>query len=490
MRGSSTLGLSRFLTVIVASLLGAASGRAAPAQATPPASDTPAEVVRRLMHEELARGEAYSMLQELCTEAPHRLSGSEGAANAEAWAVRRMRAAGLQNVRLEECTVPRWVRGTVARLGVVAPAEARRTPLPVLALGGSIATPPGGLRGRVVVVRTWAELSARAEEARGAILLLDRPMDPAEPDPFEAYGKAVDQRGRGAIEGAKVGAKAVLVRSMTLRLDDVPHTGAMHYDDEVARIPAAAISTAGAERLGALVRANGAVEVELELECKELPDVVAHNVVGELLGRERPGEFVVVGGHLDAWDVGEGAHDDGAGCVQAIEALRLVRAAGPVPRRSLRCVLWMNEENGLRGARAYRTAHAAELDRHVLTIESDRGGFAPRGFGTNASGAAWDELVRIAALLDPWGAGTLEHGGGGADTSPLEAAGCNVMELRPDAARYFDYHHCARDTVDQVHPRELALGAGALASLAWCVAELPDALPRPAPAAATPPASK
>ncbi|MBI5362358.1 MAG: M20/M25/M40 family metallo-hydrolase [Planctomycetes bacterium] len=490
MRGTSTLGLPSHLTALAALLFIAPLGLAAQTQTPSASQNDPAEVVRRLMDEEVARGEAYSMLQELCTGLPHRLSGSEDAANAEAWALKRMRAAGLQNVRLEECTVPHWVRGRIARLGVVTPAEAKLAPLPILALGGSIATPPGGLRGRVVVVRSWDELKTRAAEARGAILLLDRPMDPTEHDPFEAYGKAVDQRGRGAVEGAKVGAKAVLVRSMTLRLDDFPHTGAMHYDDGVTKIPAAAISTAGAERLAALVRAHAAVEVELELDCKELPDVTAHNVVGEIVGRERPDEFVVVGGHLDAWDVGEGAHDDGAGCVQAIEALRLVRALGPVPRRSLRCVLWMNEENGLRGARAYKAAHAAELDRHVLTIESDRGGFAPRGFGTNAAGAAWDALAGIAALLAPGGAGTLEHGGGGADTSPLEAAGGNVMELLPDPARYFDYHPSARDTVDQVHPRELALGAGALASLAWCVAELPDALPRPTPAATPPPASK
>ena len=468
-------------SLLLAGLFGLA--RTARAQAARPAPDR-AEVVRALMGAALERGEAYSMLQELCAEAPHRLAGSAGAANAEAWARRKLESLGLANVRLEECSVPRWVRGRVARLSVMLPAEAKLTPLPILALGGSVGTPDGGLKGRVVEIRSWEELAARSAEAQGAIVLLNRPMDPAVSDPFAAYGKAVDQRSRGAIECAKAGALAVLVRSMTLRLDDHPHTGAMRYDDAVPKIPAAAISTAGAERLASLLRAHPRVELTLELDCRTLPDTLGHNVVGELVGRERPEEIVVVGGHLDAWDIGEGAHDDGAGCVHAIEALRLIQTTAPVPRRTIRCVLWANEENGLRGAHAYRETRPNELDRHVLALESDRGGFTPRGFGTNAKGAAWDELAKITALLEPWGAGKLEANGGGPDTSPLEALGLNVMQFLPDAARYFDYHHCGRDTVDQVHPRELALGAGAIASMIWCVADLEHPLPRAAPAPA------
>jgi Zn-dependent M28 family amino/carboxypeptidase len=476
------MSLSVRLRPLVLILLAAAGARAAGAQDGAPraAPVPPARAVELLMREALERGRSYALLQELCKDMPHRLAGSPGAEEAERWAARTMTSLGFANVRLEPCQVPRWERGTVARLEVAAPESARRTPLPILALGGSIATPKGGVRGELVAVTSFEELSALGERVRGKIVLFNRPMDPGEADPFAAYGKAVGQRGQGAIEAGRLGAVAALVRSMTLRLDDVPHTGAMRYDEAVPRIPAAAVSTAGAERLAHLLRA-GPVTLVLEMDPREHPDVTGHNVVGELVGRERPDEIVVVGGHLDAWDVGEGAHDDGAGCVQAIEALRLVQACGLVPRRTLRCVLWANEENGLRGARAYRDAHAKELEKHVLSLESDRGGFAPRGFETNATGKAWDELVRVAALLEPWGAGMLRRGGGGADTSPLEALGLNVMEFLPDATRYFDFHHCARDTVDQVHPRELALSTGAIAAMVFSVADLAEPLPRAAP---------
>lgn len=442
-----------------------------------------AEVVRRLVTDALARGEAYSKLQDLCREAPHRLAGSPGNANAVAWALRRMEADGLVHVRAEPCAVPHWERGRIARLEVVG-AEPNTAPaLPILALGGSVATKKGGLRARVVRVQSFDELHALGAAARGKLVFFDRPMDPAELDPFHAYGKAVDQRSQGAIEAARVGGIGAIVRSMTLRLDDLPHTGAMRYEDGVEKVPAAAVSTAGAARLAALLREKPEVELEFELDCATLPDGEGANVIGEIVGRERPDEFVVVGGHLDAWDVGQGAHDDGAGCVEAMEALRLVRASGFVPRRTLRCVLWTNEENGLRGGRAYAKGHAAELDRHVLALESDRGGFAPRGFETNATGTAFEELARIVALLEPYGAGRLVAGGGGADTSPIEAAGKNVAEFLPDPSRYFDVHHCARDTIEAVHPRELEHAAGVIAAFAWCVADLEAPLAPPKPAA-------
>lgn len=452
----------------------------------------PRVAVEKLVRTALAQGEAYASLQELCRAAPQRLSGSPGLATAEEWAQRRMRAIGLVNVRAEPCLVPRWVRGKVAKLAVAEPSSAGETFLPILALGGSIGTgrapsapalgAGGTVRGELVIVQSFEALRELGERARGKIVLFDRAMDPSEPDPFEAYGKAVDQRAQGAIEAAKVGAVAALVRSMTLRLDDLPHTGSMRYADDVPRIPAAAISTAGAERLAQLARTQARVVLTLELDCRSEADAPAHNIVGELTGSEKPDEIVVVGGHLDAWDIGQGAHDDGAGCVEALEALRLVRACGLTPRRTLRCVLWTNEENGLRGAFAYKDAHAAELEKHVLAIESDRGGFAPRGFETNATGAAWEALAGIAALLEPYGAGRLVRGGGGADTIPLERAGVNVASFLPDAARYFDVHHCARDTIESVHPRELELASGVLAAFVWSVADLDTTLSRPPPA--------
>lgn len=457
------------------------AGARATAQAPPAARIDRAEAVRRIVTEALARGQAYAKLIELCKDTPHRLSGSAELSNAEDWAQRTLVRDGLANVRAEACQVPRWERGQIARLDVVAPAEARDTRLSILALGGSVATPAGGIEGELVVVRDFDELRALGDRARGRIVLFNRPMDPAELDPFEAYGKAVDQRGQGAVEAAKAGALAAIVRSMTLRLDDVPHTGSMRYADGIARVPAAAVSTAGAERLAQLARTRPGARVKLELDCREFPDVTAHNVLAEIVGSEFPEQVIAIGGHLDCWDVGQGAHDDGAGCVQAMEALRLIQAAGLKPRRTLRCILWVNEENGLRGAVAYKDAHEKELAQHVLVIESDRGGFAPRGFETNAQGKAWDELRAISELLAPYGAGMLIRGGGGADTTPLERAGLNVMEFRPDPSRYFDFHHCARDTVDQVHPRELEFSAGVIAAMLWCVSEIDEPLARPPP---------
>jgi len=454
------------LGLILTVLLGAAQ-----ASLSAPAS-------QRLVEASLREGRAFEALTELCHVAPHRLAGSAGLTRAEDWAVAWLRDRGLENVRKEPVRVPRWVRGP-ARLAVASPASAQGTYLPLLALGGSVATPPAGLRAPLVIVTSFEELRGLGERARGTIVLFNRPMDPTLADPFAAYGAAVEQRSRGAVEAARAGAVAALVRSMTLALDDHPHTGALRYEPDVPRIPAAAISTRAAARLVEAARGGARLELELQLECRDEGEVEAHNVIAEITGRERPGEIVVVGGHLDAWDVGQGAHDDGAGCVQAMETLRLVHSLGLRPRRTLRCVLWTNEENGLRGAVAYKDAHESELAGHVLAIESDRGGFAPRGFETNATGAAFQTLEGIVRQLAPYGAAFLRPGSGGADTGPLERAGTNVMQFVPDAARYFDYHHCGRDTLDAVHPRELALSAGVIAALAWSVAELELPLARP-----------
>ena len=445
-------------------------------QNPPEATDLGASVTR-ILSESLRAGQAHAKLQALCTRAPKRISGSQAAQAAVTWGREAMLADGLENVHLEDCIVPVWQRGKIATLAVSEPAAARDTHLPILALGGSIGTPEKGLEGPLLVVTSFEELAAAGERAKGAIVLFNRPMDPTRLDPFEAYGGAVDQRSRGAIEAAKAGALAAIVRSMTTRLDDDPHTGAMRYDEKVARVPSAAVSTAGAERLAALARAGG-VRLHLELDCQILPDAPSHNVVGELRGRELPDEIVLVGGHLDSWDVGQGAVDDGSGCVQSIEAARLLKTLGLRPRRTLRVVLFMNEENGLRGGTAYRDAHRAELGQHVLALETDRGGFVPRGFEISGGAAMLAALEPLRLCLAPAGAGDFKSGGGGADISPLEHEGVPVGELVPDAQRYFDYHHCVRDTLDAIHPRELELGAGCLAALCWYAAERPERLPR------------
>lgn len=449
-----------------------------PASAAP-RSDPRQETVDRILAESLSRGRAHELLQELCIAAPKRLSCTAGNAQAVSWALATLEELGFENVRLEEVTgVPCWQRGRTATLAAEEPADARTLHLPVLALGGSVGTGVDGVAGPLVVVESFDELRALGESARGAIVLFNRPMDPSAVDPFEAYGRAVDQRSRGAVEAARAGAVAALVRSMTMRIDDHPHTGALRYAEGVERIPAAAVSTAGAERLAALVRSGVRPRLRLSLDCRLHPDGTSQNVVGELVGSEKPDEIVLVGAHLDSWDVGTGAHDDAAGCAQAIEALRLLRSLGLRPKRTLRTVLYANEENGLRGGIAYRERHLKALEKHVLAIESDRGGFTPRGFDTDAGPAALALLRPISALFEPIGATVLRAGGGGADISPLAKDGVVLMGYLPDAQRYFDYHHCARDTVDAVHPRELELGAAVIAAMAWSVAELPEPLPR------------
>lgn len=464
----------RFALCAFASAAALAPARA---QETTAPLRTREEIAHLIVTEALARGQAYAKLGALCGIAPARLSGSPGAAAAVEWARAEMVRDGLENVHLEECLVPHWVRGTKAELTVVAPDAARATKLPLLALGGSVGTAPERVEGELVAVQSFEELRALGSAVKGRIVLFNRRMDESLADAFEAYGGAVNQRVEGASEAGKLGAVAVLVRSMTTRVDDFPHTGSMRYEEGVPKIPAAAISTAGADRLALLLEQGQTVRLSLALDCKMQADVLSHNVVGEIRGASLPDEVVLVGGHLDAWDVGQGAHDDGAGSVQAIEALRLVRALGLRPKRTLRAVLFMNEENGLRGGRAYRDAHKAELERHVLALESDRGGFAPRGFATNANPRAFAVLHGITDLLRAGGACSLEQGGGGADISPLEREGVIVMEYLPDAQRYFDYHHCERDTLDAVHPRELELGAAWISTLVYLVADQDERLP-------------
>jgi hypothetical protein len=438
-----------------------------------------AAAVEHLVDSALTSGQAYRMLTGLCTRAPHRLAGSTGAAAAVEWARQEMERLGFDKVRLEPCTVPHWERGEVAELTLLADGGGRA--LPILALGGSVATPAKGIEAEVIEVRDFEELRALGEAARGRIVFFNRPMDPAELDAFRAYGGAVDQRSRGAVEAAKAGALAAIVRSMTMRLDDFPHTGAMHYEEGVEQVPGVAVSTLGAERLSEQIARGGPVRVRLRLDCKTYPDAPSFNVVGELVGSEHPEQVLVVGGHLDAWDVGQGAHDDGAGCVQALEALRLIRAAGLKPRRTIRAVMFMNEENGLRGGSAYYAAHLEQMDQHVLALESDRGGFTPRGFTSDAGPEAMAVLREVAALLKPIGIADVFPGGGGVDISPMRASGVPQVGYLPDGQRYFDFHHSERDVLEAVHPRELQLGAAAMAALLYVVADLPETLPRNVP---------
>ncbi len=427
------------------------------------------ERARLLSSLALNEGQSHEMLSELTRVAPARLSGTPAADRAVEWAEASMKRLGLKNVRRERVMVPRWIRGDVASCSMIL--RDSEEELDIAALGGSIATPEEGISGEVLMVRSFEELRRKASRAEGKIIFFNRPMPRALLNTFLAYRDAVPQRSSGAAEAGRVGGSFALVRSMTTRIDDNPHTGAMSYEDGVPMVPTAAISTADANRLAALITAGRNPVLRIRLDCQSMPDVESANVVGDLPGSSIPEEIVLIGGHLDSWDLGAGAHDDGAGCVHSLEAVRLIQAAGLRPRRTIRVVLFMNEENGLRGGRAYARDHAQELFRHVAAIESDSGGFLPRGFSCNASGARAEAIREIVDELDPLGMGAYIPGGGGADIAPMGPAGVTLLGMVTVSHRYFDYHHSAIDNMDAVNERELALGAAAMAYMASALAD-------------------
>lgn len=409
---------------------------------------------------------AWNRLARLSDTFGARFSGSENLERAIDWVLAEMQKDGLDNVRGEDVMVPRWVRGQESA-ELVSP---RRQRLPMLGLGGSIGTPANGITADVLVVTSFDDLKARAAEARGRIVLFDVP--------FTNYGVTVQYRGTGAIEAAKVGAVASLIRSVTPYSLRTPHTGGMRYDSTVTRIPAAALTVEDAAMLHRMQDRGEKIRITLRMDAQTLPDSRSRNVVAEILGREKPDEIVVMGGHIDSWDVGSGAMDDGGGVVTAWEAIRLMKQLGLRPRRTIRVVGWTNEENGLRGGTAYRDAHTAELDKHVVAIESDGGVFRPVGFGFTGSDAARAILRDVITLLKPIGADTLLAQGGGADIGPIMQRGVPGMSHVVDGTRYFWYHHTEADTPDKLDPREVALNVAAMAVVAYVIADLPERLPR------------
>ncbi|MBI1807360.1 MAG: M20/M25/M40 family metallo-hydrolase [Ignavibacteria bacterium] len=426
-------------------------------------------VAAQIVSDGLSSGKAFKLLQELTGKIGARLSGSPQASRAVEWGKKTMEELGFQNVHLESFMVPHWVRGTVESATIIR-SSSERIAVNVCALGGSIGTPEAGITAEVVEVKSFDELHALGDKAKGKIIFFNRPLDKTKFNTFEAYGGAVDQRGQGAVEAAKVGGVAALVRSMTTRLDDVPHTGAMRYNDSIPKVPAAAISTIGANVLDSILSHAKRVELNLKLGCQSLPDVESANVVGELTGTEKPNEVIVIGGHLDSWDKGQGAHDDGAGSVQSLETLRLLKDLGLKPKRTIRAVLFMNEENGLRGGKAYAEKERPG-ERHIAAIETDAGGFSPRGFGVQADSLAIPKVAQWSYLFRRIDADRIERGGGGADISELGKKGVPAIGLRVDGQKYFDYHHSDNDTIDKVNERELELGATALAILSYVLAQ-------------------
>jgi carboxypeptidase Q len=465
----------RFATISLAILL-VATASVTRAQSVDPAKRT--EVTfDRLIKSGLTSRRAHAMLTELCTKVGPRLSGSPGAEKAVTWAKTTMEGVGLERVRLEPVMVPHWVRGAAEEVSYSRSTDPARVPLRACALGGSVGTPAEGVSGKVLEVHSFDELHAAGDKAKGKIIFFNRPFDSSHFDPAAAYVGAVGQRGSGAVEAARAGGIAALVRSMTSRIDNSPHTGSMGYASGVTKVPAAALSTIAANRLSALLTRDPNLEVHMKMSCQTLPDVLSHNVIGELTGREIPGEVVVIGGHLDSWDLAQGAHDDGAGCVQSIEALRVLKEMGLRPKRTIRAVMFMNEENGARGADAYAAANRPG-ETHIAAIESDAGGFLPLGFGVSASPAVFEKISRFAPKLEPILADRITKGGHGTDIAPLMARGVPGLELAVSHQRYFDFHHSTNDTIEQVDDRELELGAIAMAVMAYMIAEegLPTAV--------------
>jgi len=420
----------------------------------------------RIIAAATADSAAWRRLAELVDRFGNRLSGSDNLERAIDWALDEMKRDGLQNVRGEPVMVPHWVRGQES-VELMSPVRRR---LPMLGLGGSIGTPAGGITAEVLVVSSFDELERRAGEAKGRIVLFDVP--------FTNYGQTVQYRRNGAVAAARAGAVASLIRSVTPNSMKTPHTGSMAYDSLVTRIPHAAITVEDAMMLHRMQDRGQRPVVKVEMGAQTLPDAPSRNTVAEIVGREKPNEVVLLSGHYDSWDVGTGAMDDGGGAVASWEAVRLLQKLGLRPRRTVRVVMWTNEENGLAGGNGYRDAHVNEIDHHVLAVESDAGVFAPRGFGFTGSDSALQIVRWVSALLEPVGADSISRGGGGADIGPIMARGVPGMGLEVDGTRYFWYHHSDADTIDKLDPADMAKCVAVLAVMAYVVADMEQPLPR------------
>jgi hypothetical protein len=427
--------------------------------------------IKAIYDKALTNGKAYDWLNHLSNQIGGRLSGSVQAQQAVDYTKAQLELLGLDKVWLQPVMVPKWVRG-IPEFAYLETKPGLTTNVPICALGGSVATPDGGLKASVVEVQGIEDLEKLGKEAiQGKIVFYNRPMDPTKINTFSAYASCADQRYSGAAEASKYGAAGVIVRSLNLRLDDYPHTGSMAYGNIPVnqRIPAAAISTKGAELLSTTLKLNPDAKFYFKQNCKQLDDVMSYNVIGEITGSTYPDEIMLVGGHLDSWDLGDGSHDDGAGCVQSMDVLRLLKETGYKPKRTLRVVLFMNEENGLRGGKEYAKVAQSKKEKHIFALESDSGGFTPRGFSIDADPENLKRIQGWRSLFEPYLIHLFQEGGSGADIGPLKNDGIVLAGLRPDSQRYFDHHHAENDTFEHVNKRELELGAATMASLVYLI---------------------
>ena len=432
-------------------------------------AQTPDELfLKQIYSSALTQSSCYSWLDDLSNKIGQRLSGSKGAELAVAYTKSQLDQLGVDKVYLQEVTVPKWVRG--AKEQAYLQVEGKKIPFSICALGLSVATPPTGISASVIEVHSLDELAQLGTQAvKGKIVFFNRPMNPEFIETFRAYGSCVDQRSSGAREAGKLGALGVIVRSMNLRIDDLPHTGMTNYGDTpvTQRIPTAAISTLGANQLSSLLKDNPTASFYFKQSCQTFADVTSYNVVGEITGSVYPNQIMVVGGHLDSWDLGDGSHDDGAGCVQSMAVLEILKKLNYAPKHTVRVVLFMNEENGVKGGMKYEELAVKNKEQHVFALESDSGGFSPRGFSIEATDAQVAQIQTWESLFEPYLLHVFRKGHSGTDIGPLKDANIVKVGLQPDSQRYFDYHHAANDTFDAVNKRELELGAAAMTSLMY-----------------------
>ncbi|RWY55801.1 M20/M25/M40 family metallo-hydrolase [Mucilaginibacter gilvus] len=431
-------------------------------------------MIRKLYDEALVNGECYENLRYLCKKIGSRLSGSVGAEKSVAWSKKLMDTYGFDKVYLQEVMVPHWVRGAKEE-GFIIDGKTR-IKVPIAALGMSVGTPAAGITANIVEVKSLKELDALGESViKGKIVFFNGPFDPRFIETGQGYGAAGIQRFAGPSAAAKYGAAGAIVRSITPALDDYPHTGGTVYAEGGRKIPAAAISTLAANKLSNMLKLRKLplIKFYFKQSCQTLPDVKSYNVIGEVTGSEHPNKFISVGGHLDSWDLAEGAHDDGTGVMQSVEVLRIFKKTGYKPKNSVRAVFFMNEENGHKGGLKYAEVAAQNKEEHIAAIETDEGGFTPRGFSFQGIPAAQLKAIndKYSALFEPYEADRLVAGGGGTDIGPLKETIPSIVLIgfRPDSQRYFDIHHTPNDVFENVNKRELELGAGAIAALVYLI---------------------
>tara|TARA_B100000900_G_C20573668_1_gene714405 strand:- start:123 stop:1502 length:1380 start_codon:yes stop_codon:yes gene_type:complete len=424
-------------------------------------------IIASIYDEVLSNSPLYENLRVLCKDVGHRLSGSTGAAAAIEYTRQLMIEYDFDTVFLQSVMVPNWKRGPVEILKITNSKKQGVIDFNALALGNSVGTGPEGILAEIIELKGLVEIQEHKDEIAGKIVFFNGPMDPTLIETFSAYGAAVSQRSSGAAQTGPYGAKAIIVRSMTQSLDDVPHAGSLRYEAGVKPLPAMAISTKDANLLSKLLKDQDDLRIYMENYAEMLPETQSFNVIGQINGTLLPNEYIAVGGHLDSWDVGEGAHDDGSGCLQGIEVLRIFKSLNIKPKRTLRAVMWMNEENGGKGGKAYADLSKSRNEYHIAAIESDRGGFVPRGFTSTGSTKQKQQLLKWKTLFEPYGLHDFEQEGGGADINPLSNQGTLLIGLLPDGQRYFRYHHTKEDVFETVNRRELELGAGSMASLVY-----------------------